>query len=284
MNDSVTVSCPAKINLSLDVIKKRTDGYHELKMIMQTVDISDFVSVKLTADNKISVFSDSKKIPLDENNTAKKAAKVFFEKLNKSGGAEIMIKKNIPVGAGMAGGSADAAGTLKALNILTGRPFSDSKLETFAKEVGADVPFCVRGGAQFCEGIGEILTPLPEMKNVYVTIAKPKFSVSTPWVYNNLVLDEKSVHPDNSELKNALESGEYEKFALFSGNTLEAVTSSNHSEIEEYKKVMLECGAFFSMMTGSGPAVFGIFRGEEEAKKAAKVLKEKTDEVFTVKM
>lgn len=284
MENKITITCPAKINLSLDVIGKRADGYHELRMIMQTVDICDLITVSLSDNGNITVYSDNKNVPLGEDNIVYKAAKLFFEKLGKTFGAEIEIKKNIPMGAGMAGGSADAAGTLKALNILTNKPFSDEELEVMGKNIGADVPFCIRGGCCLCEGIGEVLTPLPEMKGVYLAVAKPEFSVSTPWVYKNLKLSEKSVHPETDKLIRALETGEYEAFNKFSGNTLESVTAGEYPEIAEYESLMKENGAFFSMMTGSGPTVFGLFKDKKNADTAASVLREKTKEVFVVKM
>lgn len=284
MENKITITCPAKINLSLDVIGKRADGYHELRMIMQTVDICDLITVSLSDKGNITVYSDNKNVPLGEDNIVYKAAKLFFEKLGKTFGAEIEIKKNIPMGAGMAGGSADAAGTLKALNILTNKPISDEELEVMGKNIGADVPFCIRGGCCLCEGIGEVLTPLPEMKGVYLAVAKPEFSVSTPWVYKNLKLSEKSVHPETDKLIRALESGEYEVFNKFSGNTLESVTAGEYPEIAEYESLMKENGAFFSMMTGSGPTVFGLFKDKKNADTAVTVLREKTKEVFVVKM
>lgn len=284
MRDKITIDCPAKINLSLDVTGKRSDGYHELKMIMQTVDICDYVVVELTTENKVNVFSDSKNVPLGEDNIIYKAAMAFFKQLGKSCGADIWLKKNIPIGAGMAGGSADAAGTIKALNILTGNPFSDTEMEIIGKKVGADVPFCIRGGCCLCEGIGEILTPLPEMNGVYLAAAKPEFSVSTPWVYKNLELNKESFHPQTDKLIASLKSGEYEVFSEFSGNTLESVTAGAYPEIEEYKALMRKSGAFFSMMTGSGPTVFGIFRKKQEAEAAALAFRGKTSEVFVAEM
>lgn len=284
MRDKITIDCPAKINLSLDVTGKRSDGYHELKMIMQTVDICDYVVVELTTENKVNVFSDSKNVPLGEDNIIYKAAMTFFKQLGKSCGADIWLKKNIPIGAGMAGGSADAAGTIKALNILTGNPFSDTEMEIIGKKVGADVPFCIRGGCCLCEGIGEILTPLPEMNGVYLAAAKPEFSVSTPWVYKNLELNKESFHPQTDKLIASLKSGEYEVFSEFSGNTLESVTAGAYPEIEEYKALMRKSGAFFSMMTGSGPTVFGIFRKKQEAEAAALAFRGKTSEVFVAEM
>ena len=284
MDKKIKIECPAKINLSLDVIGKRSDGYHELKMIMHTVNICDYLEVGLRLDAAISIVSDNKVVPCGEENTVYKAAKEFFAKLKRSCGVQINIKKNIPIGAGMAGGSTDAAGTLKALNLLTGNPFLDSELEKIGKEVGADVPFFIRGGCQLCEGIGDILTPLPEMKGVFLTVAKPDVMVSTPWVYKNLTLDENSVHSDTPLLISALEKGEYEKFSGNSSNTLETVTAKKYPEINEYKNIMQKNGAFFAMMTGSGSAVFGLFRKKEQAERAANCFKEKTDEVFVTVM
>lgn len=284
MNKEITVKCPAKINLSLDVIGKRADGYHELRMIMQTVNLCDYITVSLNESGKIVILSENKNIPLGEDNIVYKAAKLFFQKLGKVYGADIKIKKNIPIGAGMAGGSADAAGTMKALNELLGKPFSYETLEKMGKEIGADVPFCIRGGCCLCEGIGEILTPARKMKGVYLLIAKPNFSVSTPWVYKNLKLSEESIHPETDRLICALETGKYEAFDKYSGNTLENVTMGEYPQIGEFKSIMKENGAFFSMMTGSGPTVFGLFKKKYDAEIAADILKQKTQEVFVLDM
>lgn len=283
MKDFLTIACPAKINLSLDVIKKREDGYHELEMIMQTVDVYDYVSVRLLNEG-INVTCDKAEIPEGEGNICYKACKVFFENLKRDGGAEIVIKKNIPQGAGMAGGSTDAAGVLKALNILTGFPFEDACLEKMAKKIGADVPFFIKGGCQLCRGIGEILTPIEEMKDVYLVIAKPPVLVSTPWVYKNLKLNENLSHPETEKLVSMLENGAYECFEKYSLNLLESVTISEYPEIEEYKTLFRQNGAFFTMMTGSGSAVYGIFNEEEKAQGAFETFKEITKDVYMVKM
>jgi len=282
--NTISVKCPAKLNLSLDAVKKRSDGYHELRMIMQTVDIYDTVTVTVSDGSGITVSCDKGDIPSDENNICFKAAKLFFESLKKEKNVKIDIIKKIPSGAGMAGGSADAAGTLKALNELEGSPFSDAELKAIGKKVGADVPFCIEGGCQLCEGIGEILTPVNPMKNVYVVIVKPEFSVSTIWVYKNLKLNENSLHPDTDKLITLFEKEEYEDFKLYSGNTLEAVTIKEYPEINEYKKKLYSFGAFYSMMTGSGPTVFGLFNEKEDAEKAFEYFEKTVKDTFLISM
>ena len=176
------------------------------------------------------------------------------------------------------------AGVLKALNILTGHPFSDIELEKMAKELGADVPFFIKGGCQLCRGIGEIMTPVKEMKDVYLVIAKPKILVSTPWVYKNLKLDENISHPETKKLLMMLENEEYDEFEKYSGNLLESVTIGEYPEIEKYKGVFKQKGAFFAMMTGSGSAVYGIFKNEKDARKAFESFKDITEDVFMVRM
>ncbi len=281
---SIEVKCPAKINLSLDVTGKRADGYHELEMIMQTVDLFDKVKITVSEGESIEILSDSKSVPCDESNTCYKAAKLFYEAVSKERAVKIFIEKNIPQGAGMAGGSTDAAGVLKGLNEIEGTLLSEDELLVIAKKVGADVPFCIKGGCCLCRGIGEILTPLEPMKNVFLVVAKPEFSVSTMWVYKNLVLNSETVHPDTQKLIEALRCGEYECFKKYSGNTLEAVTAKSYDEIEKYKEKMYEYGAFFSMMTGSGPSVFGVFREELDAFRAFDYFKGITKEAYKISL
>lgn len=280
---SITCKCPAKLNLCLDVTGKRSDGYHDLKMIMQSINLFDIVTVETSSGDDIEIYTDKMNIPCDEKNTCYKAAKVFYDKLGVRRKVKIIIEKNIPSGAGMGGGSSDAAGVLRTLNKLEGEPFSVDELKVLGKSVGADVPFCVEGGCFLCEGIGEILTPLVPMKNVYAVVTKPDFSVSTVWVYKNLKLDEVS-HPEVDKLTAELAKGDYKLFQEYSGNVLESVIIKEHSEIEDMKKKMKDLGAIYSLMTGSGPTVFGIFEKKEDAEKAEKYFKSINDETYLVSM
>lgn len=278
------VKCPAKINLSLDVIRKREDGYHELRMLMQTIGLYDTVSIEASSSSTLSIeiLSDSLAVPCDDTNTCYKAAELFYNKLGAKRRVRIFIQKNIPQGAGMAGGSADAAGVLRGLNSLEENPFDNDILMKLGKKVGADVPFCINGGCCLCEGIGERLTFVKPLRNAFLVVAKPNFSISTVWAYKNLRLTEESVHPDTDKLIKALKNGNIAEFKYFSGNTLEAVAAEAHKEIYEYKKIMYAFGAAFSMMTGSGAAVYGIFEGENEAEKAKKYFENITDEVYKI--
>ncbi len=280
---SITCKCPAKLNLCLDVTGKRSDGYHDLKMIMQSINLFDIVTVEVSSGDDIKICTDKMDIPCDEKNTCYKAAKAFYDKLLVRRNVKITIEKNIPSGAGMGGGSSDAAGVLRALNKLEEEPFSVDELRVLGKSVGADVPFCVEGGCFLCEGIGEILTPLEPMENVYAVVTKPDFSVSTVWVYRNLKLDDVS-HPDVDILTEALKKGDYKTFEKHSGNVLESVITKEHPEIEDMKKKMKTFGAIYSLMTGSGPTVFGIFEKREDADRAEKYFKTLNDETYLVSM
>ena len=281
---SITCNCPAKLNLSLDVIEKRSDGYHNLRMIMQTIDLFDKITVDVSEGDKIEICSDNEMVPCDKTNTCYKAAKIFYDELGIKKNVRIKIEKNIPSGAGMGGGSSDAAGILRALNTLENNPFLNEKLKELGKSVGADVPFCIEGGCCLCEGIGEILTRIEPMKDVFAVIAKPKFSVSTVWAYKNLKLDEITHHPNIDKLVDGLKEGDYKSFEKNSGNVFEEVISREHPEIEDMKNKLKEFGAVYSLMTGSGPTVFGIFDDKKSAEKAEKYFKELTDETYLVSL
>ena len=279
----ITCKCPAKLNLCLDVTGKRSDGYHDLKMIMQSINLFDIVTVEISSGDGIEIYTDKINIPCDETNTCYKAAKAFYDKLGAKRTVKITIEKNIPSGAGMGGGSSDAAGVLRTLNKLEEAPFSVEELKVLGKTVGADVPFCVEGGSFLCEGIGEIMTPIVPMENVYAVVTKPEFSVSTAWVYKNLKLEEVS-HPDVDKLIVCLEKGDYKSFEKYSGNVLESVITKKYPEIENMKKKMTEFGAVYSLMTGSGPTVFGIFEKIEDAEGAEKYFKNLNEETYLVSM
>lgn len=278
----ITLDCKAKINLSIDVLRKRPDGYHDVKMIMLAVNLCDTVGVKLTSDNKTAVFCSDKTVPAGADNLAAKAAKAFFDRLGKDGGAEITIEKRIPMGAGMAGGSADAAGVLRALNIIFGNPFSKDELMAIGKSLGADIPFCIFGGCALAEGIGEKLTSLPEPPPMHYVIAKPPESVSTKWVYEHLDLSARPKNFSVAKTAEGIKNGDIKQIADFAGNILETVTVPAYPVIGEYKHQMRELGAVLTLMSGSGSAVFGMFSDREKAGRAFGHFQKFTKEVYIV--
>ena len=280
--NTVTLSCNAKINLSLDVVGKRPDGYHNIELIFLEVPLWDTVSVSLRNDGVINLTCNDKTLPTGESNIAYKAAKAFFYEYGENFGCDINLKKNIPHGAGLAGGSADAAGVLKALNQLLSAPFTQEKLMEIGVKLGADVPFCIMGGCAFAKGIGEILTPLPKPEGLYYLLIKPEESISTPYVYQNLDLNKK---PENLDMQLVIKAiKENDKGALFkySGNIMEDVTGKKCPVIYEIKDALTNAGAKKALMSGSGTTVFGIFDDEDVAKKAFNVLKEKYLRIYLV--
>ncbi len=276
------IKCPAKINLSLDVLNRREDGYHNLSMIMQEIRLYDILTLETGDFGGITLTADKDWIPTDDSNLIVKAAKLFYEKTGIKDGVKIHLEKNIPMGAGLGGGSTDAAGTLAALNGMYEEPLSIDALAVMAKSLGADVPFFLYGGCMLAEGIGEKLTPVSPLTNGFIVVAKPQVHISTPWVYKNLVLDSSTVHPDTSAVITALENGDIDLLAKSAGNVLESVTAKEYPEIEEYKNIMKESGAAYSLMSGSGSSVFGIFKEEASARSAQERFKGLTDEVYIV--
>ena len=281
----------AKINLGLDVVRKRADGYHDVKMIMQTIDIFDTLDINLGIENsenavglgglgKISVVCGDENVPCDETNLVCKSAKAFLEYTGKKADISVRIEKNIPVGAGLAGGSTDAASVLHALNILLKTELSDTELMKIAKNIGADVPFCVVGNTYLAEGIGEILTPVKSNIKFDILLVKPPFSVSTPSVYKSLVLDENTTHPDIDKIKNALEDGNVSVIYENLGNTLEDVTLKMYGEVGKIKGNLKNLGASAVLMSGSGPSVFAIFDDRQKLDGAYKIMKEKYKQTY----
>lgn len=271
MKREFQIKCPAKINLTLDVINRRNDGYHNLSMIMQTVNLFDNLSISVeetSADPGVKLYTQSQQIPDDESNLVWKAAKLFFEKANISASARIHLEKNIPVGAGLGGGSSDAAGTLMGLNSLFGHPLSLDYMSALAKSLGADIPFFLHGGCMLAEGIGNKLTPLPPLENIFIVLAKPKISISTAHVYKALILDNSICHPDIKSAVNALYNHDIDTLSKVAGNVLESVTVREYPIIEDYKSIMRDFGAAYSLMSGSGSCVFGIFKNKQSAEQA----------------
>lgn len=256
----------AKINLTLDVVDKRSDGYHLLESVMQTVSLCDDVSVEKA--DKIALFCDNLSIPTDRKNTCIRAAELFFERTEISGGAQIILKKNIPSEAGLGGGSADAAAVLSLLNELYDTRLSYSELEKIAVKVGADVPFLIRGGCTVCRGIGEELEPLAGLPKRYVLLVKPDFGVSTPLAYKRL---------DEQNIPSAHGTERFCKALRCGGNPYEHLSNDLETalcdeRIAAIRRELLNLGAEVSQMTGSGSCVFGLFLSLESAKTAKKHL------------
>ena len=282
MIKTISLDCPAKVNLSLDVVEKRPDGYHNLKTVMHTVNLCDKLTLTLEDSSKVQIAmqSQSTNIPLTEDNLCVKAAKAFLDATNNAAKLTIDLKKIIPVGAGLGGGSSDAAGTLVGLNKLFGEPLSADKLCEIAATLGADVPFFIQGGCTLATGIGEILTPLPKLNDAFFVIAKPDYGISTPYVYKNLVLDESTKHPNTKAVIDAIAKNDVFALGKEAMNVLESVVEKEHPEIPQYKNIMKNMGAAYSLMSGSGSSVFGVFDDLTLAQKCAEKLKELTNQVF----
>lgn len=267
----------AKINLGLDVTGRRENGYHDVRMIMQSVYLYDNVRLEKTgADGEIRLKSNLGYLPADENNIAYKAAKILTEEFDIQEGVQITLDKHIPVAAGMAGGSSDAAAVLFGMNRMFGLHLSQQELMDRGVKLGADVPYCIMRGTVLAEGIGEILTPLPAMPKCTVLIAKPPVSVSTKTVYEALDSQEITEHPDIDGIIRGLEAGSLKQVAQCMGNVLEDVTIPLYPVIDQIKQEMLAAGAAGAMMSGSGPTVFGLFENRAAAKTAQKNIREKS--------
>ncbi len=271
----------AKLNLTLDVLSRREDGYHDLEMIMQSISLCDSVSVRIGCGEGISVVSNVRHIPNDERNIAYKAATAFIKATgNDCGGINIAIEKRIPSSAGMAGGSADGAAVLRLLSVLSGENLSDSRLCEIGLEVGADVPFCIMGGTSLARAKGEKLTELAPLPECYFVIGKPKRGMSTKAVFEKIDSEPIPHRPDATAMIEAIEKAAVSDIAKQVYNVFEAPVSLEVSEICDIKKILLENGAMTAAMTGSGSAVFGMFDNLDVAKKAAGVLSEKYTDVF----
>lgn len=264
----------AKINLGLDVLGKREDGYHEVRMIMQTIRMYDQLDMRKSVEPGIHLTTNKKYIPVDENNLVWRAAKLMMDTCGIMEGVSIHLHKVIPVAAGMAGGSSDAAATLVGMNRLFHCGLSKEKLMELGVQIGADVPYCVLRGTALAEGIGEKLTVLPPMPDCWILIGKPGISVSTKYVYTTLDLNTDTVHPDIDGMKKALKDGNLYGITERMGNVLQDVTIPAYPEVERIKEQMKTLGAVNAMMSGSGPTVFGIFDNEEKAQEACQKLRE----------
>lgn len=272
-NNDISLKALAKINLGLDVVRRREDGYHEVRMIMQTIQLYDRLDIKWTQEPGIQIQTNLSFLPVNENNLIYKAAKLLMDEFSITDGVSVKLDKRIPVAAGMAGGSTDAAAMLIGVNRLFSLGLTKRQLMERGVQIGADVPYCIMRGTALAEGIGEALSPLPPMVKCPVLIAKPSISVSTKFVYQNLKLDDTTIHPDIDRLIDDIKAKNLHDIAAHMGNVLETVTIPNYPVIDEIKKHMLSNGAVGAMMSGSGPTVFGLFDDEDTAKKAYKAMR-----------
>lgn len=270
-NKLLTKQCRAKINLAIDVVGRRENGYHNVRMIMAQVQICDTVRVALRSDGRIILRGEN--MPLDETNLAYRAAKAFFDSTNTAPGCEIYIEKRIPMGAGLAGGSTDAAGVINALDELCGTNLSLDQKMQIGGRLGADVPFCIMGGCALAEGIGDELTPLGDLPEMYYLIAKPEQSVSTKWVYEHLDFTQKPKGMNVDALAQAVRCSDKHGIYANMGNVLENSAVLICPDVEVYKADILAFGAEASIMSGSGSAVFGIFDSKTKAEQARQMFK-----------
>lgn len=268
-----------KINLSLDVISRREDGYHNLRMIMQNIELHDVISVMKTTD-KIKLTCNRKELPIDKKNLAYRAAELFIDNYNVRGGVEIHIEKNIPMAAGLAGGSTDAAAVLRAMRSLYRPEMEDDELMELGLSIGADVPYCIVGGTALCEGIGEKVTKLKSFKNHILVLVKPSFGVSTKEVYESLKVDSIAEHPDTEFLIRSVENNDLASISSNMKNVLEEVTLKKHTVLKEIKEEAVKMGALGSLMSGSGPTVFAFFDDMLKAQMYYDRMKKSYEEVF----
>ncbi|MFA6941026.1 MAG: 4-(cytidine 5'-diphospho)-2-C-methyl-D-erythritol kinase [Clostridiaceae bacterium] len=276
------VKAYAKVNLALDITGKLDNGYHELNMIMQTINIYDLIDIEKAKDG-IEIKCNKKYIPTDKRNTVYKAAQILIDSFNIKSGISIKIKKTVPSQAGLGGGSSDAAAVLKTMNQLFNLKIDDNDLARIAKDIGADIPFFIYGGTALCQGIGEKITKLKEFKNKTVLLVKPGFGVNTREAYGLYDLEKDIKHPDIDLVVKALEQNNIKELSINMGNVLESVVINKYHEIEKIKGELTDLGASGALMTGSGSTVFSLFDEYEKGLFAYKKIKNKYKEVFLTK-
>ena len=262
----------SKVNLGLDVLRRRDDGYHEVRMIMQTLKLCDELYFEETQKKEISIVCNSENLECDENNLIYKAARLIMDEAGIDRGLDIRLKKNIPIAAGMAGGSSDAAATLVALNKMFGIDFDIAKLKEIGVKIGADVPYCIEGGTQLSEGIGEKLTRLKDAPQCFVVVAKPHIGVSTKYVYENLHVETIKTHPNIDAMLKGIDAGDLIEISSHMENILENVTEKKYPVIAMLKSKLKSMGALNSLMSGSGPTVFALFDDKDKADKACEAV------------
>lgn len=271
----------AKLNLTLDILGKREDGYHDLKSVMQTISLYDTIEMDIGTGEAWKLSCSRGDIPCDERNLAWKAAKLFCDTIGfDPDGIAIRMIKQIPSGAGMGGGSADAAAVLRILNRHCGNPLSPEALADLGAKVGSDVPFCVLGGTVMCEGRGEIMRPLPDIPKCVIVGCKPEFSVSTPVLFRRIDSVEIYDHPDNDAMEQAIISGDVKTIAREIYNVFDPVVSEDHPEIEHIKGICRRHGALAAQMTGSGSVVFAIMPDQNSAEAARRELEKTYPQAF----
>ena len=279
----LTIEANAKINLTLDILGKRADGYHEVAMVMQSIGLFDTLCLEKAATG-VALEIDVPGLEADETNLAWQAAQMVINRCQLPGGVHIRLEKRIPVAAGLAGGSADAAAVLRGMNRLYGLGLTDTELCHMGQELGSDVPFCILGGTMLATGRGEVLERLPDMPECYVVLAKPPISVSTAWAYQHYDQSGAGQHPDNQAIRQQIAAGNLKGISKLLCNVLESVTIKKYEEISVYKQIMCAHGAMASMMSGSGPTVFALVATREAAENLAALVKKTTDAaVFTAK-
>lgn len=273
------VKAYAKVNLSLDVVGKREDGYHLLRMLMQTIDLYDVIKIE-KIDNGIEIRCNKHYVPTDNRNIAYRAAESFIKEFSIKEGVRIYIEKNIPVSAGLAGGSTNGATVIKSMNKLFQVNAPIEKLCNIGVNIGADIPFCIYGGTALCEGIGEKITPLPRFKNHILVLVKPNFGVSTKEVYGAISLNKIHRHPNTKVLIKAIEEDNVKFISENMKNVLENVTLNKHKILRNIKGDIVKMGALGALMSGSGPTIFGIFDDMLKAQRCYEYLKESFNEVY----
>lgn len=266
--ERITINTMAKVNLGLDVLRRREDGYHEVNMVMQTVKLYDTLVLEAKEEEGITVRVDVGDIPTDENNLIARAARILYQHYPITKGVEITLTKRIPIAAGMAGGSTDAAATLVGMNHLFELGLNEERLKELGVRIGADVPYCIQGGTVLSQGIGEKLTALPKAPDCFLVIAKPDLFISTKEVYEKLDAAALTWHPNIDAMVESIKQQDLTEIAANMGNVLETVTEREYPIISQLKQLLKEEGALNALMSGSGPTVFGIFSDEQKARKA----------------
>lgn len=274
---------PAKINLSLDVLRKRDDGYHDVEMIMTTVDLADRIELNTLEEDRVEVALWSRYVPNDERNLAYKAARAFKQKYNVKKGVHIKIDKVIPVSAGLGGGSTDAAAVLRGLNQLWNMNIPIDELAALGSTLGSDIPFCVYGSTGIAKGFGEIVEKLPSPPPFWVILAKPDIGVSTKTIFQRVQMNN-IIHPNTEGVIQALHDKNFEKLCNSIGNSLETITTSLHPEVLYIKEKMRQAGASGVLMSGSGPTVYGLVEQESKAQRIYNSMKGFCQEVFVVRL
>lgn len=277
------VKAPAKINLSLDVLNKRPDGYHEVEMIMTTIDLADRIELILEEKDIIKINSLNRFVPDDQRNLAYQAANLLKKKFDVKKGVTIKIEKNIPVAAGLAGGSSDAAAVLRGLNNLWDLRLTLDELAEIGAEIGSDVSFCVYGGTALATGRGEIIKQIPAPPICWVVLAKPFIGVSTADIYKKLDVSQIN-HPDTEQMIDCIRTGDYDEMCRNVGNVLEDVTLNLYPEVAQIKDQMKKFGADAVLMSGSGPTVFGLIEHDSRMNRVYNGLRGFCDQVFAVRM